>query len=1051
MKLFLLFFILNIIFLSDTIGQCVARGKVTDKNGEALIGVAVYPKSNMSAGVITDLNGDYSLKLNHSGSEIIEVSYVGYKIIDDTVKCISGVLINNYLLESSVQSIKTLVVKGKATKNNDAQLEMIKVRSTSTIDYISAETIKKTGDANVASAVSRITGVSSNSGGLITVRGIGDRYLKTTINGSRIPTLDPFTNNIKLDLFPSSLIDNIIITKTASPDLPGDWAGAYISVETKDYPDTLSVNLETSFGYNQQTSFKDIVSSQKSSTDWLGYDNGFRDQDHNQFVNFNGNPTAYQEMVALGLGNYYNSIGVTSSTSWNDTYYKLGLIQLGLLGPAQMNDPAAFQNANETYNTLDYKGHAFDLINAEAVKSEKMFPNNWNTVTKKAPLNNSQIFSIGNQTMLFGKPLGFLFGFRYASSIQDDPNSVVNKISSSTIYSNEGIPLTYDHSIYQETSKETNGWSGLVKLAYKMNSNNSVSLLFMPNFTGVNNVRSGLYQYTSANEIQNDIMKSQFYESRKQIVYQLKSEHYLPFRKIKIECNASYTRGKSDAPDFKIVRFSSDTTKLNNPIFDNSAYGLGRSFRYLKENILDTRISAEIPLYNRPELVRKLKIGAAFLNNNLENKHYFYQLLSGKGIEQITAANPNSDPYGQDRFDIVTVIDPSTGLPYRSVQEFYYREPALPSEKYFGRSNIVAGFAMIDYSIIPSLRFSGGLRAEKAFIYTDCFLFDSLGLAADDGRRIFIDGGSVGKILVNPGELNKLSILPSANLIYKLNHNEEAPVNLRFNFSKTVARPSIRELSDNGFFDYELNSGVQGNSKLKIVQVNNFDLRFESYFKSEDNISVSIFYKTLKHHIELMHFDTKYMWINNDNKSWLEGIEIEGKKKIYTWLELRANITLIKSVTKIKGGWYSYGSFGNIAYYGAEDFNRPLFGQAPYVINSMLSYNSKKLGFVASVNYNVQGSRLVILGPNSTIPDIYELPRHLIDLKLAKKIGRHLNLSLKVLDVLNSPILRSYSLVSSSNYFKNLWNDVTRKNKYILTYDKYRYGTNYIISLAYKL
>ena len=92
-----------------------------------------------------------------------------------------------------------------------------------------------------------------------------------------IPTLDPFTNNIKLDLFPASLVDNIIITKTASPELPGDWAGAYISIETKDYPDKLSVNMESSIGYNNQSSFKNVISSQRSSTDWLGYDNGLRE------------------------------------------------------------------------------------------------------------------------------------------------------------------------------------------------------------------------------------------------------------------------------------------------------------------------------------------------------------------------------------------------------------------------------------------------------------------------------------------------------------------------------------------------------------------------------------------------------------------------------------------------------------------------------------------------------------------------------------------------------------------------------------------------------
>ncbi|MBK7042178.1 MAG: TonB-dependent receptor plug domain-containing protein [Bacteroidetes bacterium] len=121
--------------------------------------------------------------------------------------------------------------------------------------------MKKIGDTNVTTAVSRVSGVSTN-GSFITVRGIGDRYVLTAINGSQIPTLDPFTNNIKLDIIPSSLVDNVIISKTASPDLPGDWTGAYISVETKDYPEKMSLNIETTVGYNQNSSFRDILANQ---------------------------------------------------------------------------------------------------------------------------------------------------------------------------------------------------------------------------------------------------------------------------------------------------------------------------------------------------------------------------------------------------------------------------------------------------------------------------------------------------------------------------------------------------------------------------------------------------------------------------------------------------------------------------------------------------------------------------------------------------------------------------------------------------------------------
>ncbi|HOO09492.1 MAG TPA: TonB-dependent receptor plug domain-containing protein, partial [Cyclobacteriaceae bacterium] len=110
-------------------------------------------------------------------------------------------------------SLTTLVHKGGPSKGLPQPSREATRPNTSLAP--TSELIKKTGDANVTAAIARVSGVSTN-GSFITVRGIGDRYIKTMINGMRIPTLDPFTNNIKLDIFPSSLVDNIIITKTAS-------------------------------------------------------------------------------------------------------------------------------------------------------------------------------------------------------------------------------------------------------------------------------------------------------------------------------------------------------------------------------------------------------------------------------------------------------------------------------------------------------------------------------------------------------------------------------------------------------------------------------------------------------------------------------------------------------------------------------------------------------------------------------------------------------------------------------------------------------------------
>jgi outer membrane receptor protein involved in Fe transport len=456
---------------------------------------------------------------------------------------------------------------------------------------------------------------------------------------------------------------------------------------------------------------------------------------------------------------------------------------------------------------------------------------------------------------------------------------------------------------------------------------------------------------------------------------------------------------------------------------------MGRYYRYLKENIFDTYLTAELPLDDKPDLVRKSKIGIAYQNADRQQDNLYYQLMAGRGVTYLKTQNPGADPYGLDRFDIVN-IPGNPGDTLRSVQE-YYSWGDFPNNSVFGKSNVKAAFAMFDYAINSTIRFSGGLRLEKAYMLTDCNIFNELKLPADDFRRKFVAPSPVLDIMIRPGTLNEISYLPSIGIIVKLRKEESTPINLRMNYSKTVARPSLRELSDNAYFDYEIDQVVYGNSLLKIVEINNYDLRLESYFKSGDNLSLSLFYKDFKNHIEMADFGQYLIWINNTNKAWVKGIELEGKKNIAEWLEFRANITLVDSRSAFNTS-YTKGDGYTV---NGHDIDRTMLDQAPYVINSMLTWFAKKAGLTTSVSYNLQGPRVVRTGAISEIPDIYELPRNLVDIKIVKSLNKHFTLSLKVMDVLNTPIVRAYKI----------------NNNYDLVYDQYKYGTNYVGSISYKL
>jgi hypothetical protein len=526
MKRIILLPILGLI-LSSVFGQGTVRGKITDENGEPLTGATISLKS-LQTGTVADYDGKFTLKIPDASAYTLVVSFISYQPVEEDINLKNGeTLIRNYTLVPVSTALEDVVITAKVNRAKDTYMELIKSNSAISLDYISAETIKRTGDSRVDDAIKRISGVST-VGNFITVRGIGDRYIKTTLNGCRLPTLDPFTNNIKLDLFPTNLVDNIVITKTSSPNLSTDWSGAFISIETKDYPDKLSVNITSTFGYNSQSTFQNVVSSQHGPTEWLGLDNGFRDMVHlpTEEFPFLLNPSYHNEFSIIDeihnteLIPYLHALGFNESNSFeNSTFFRLGLVELGLLAPGLIDDENAVNLASSQYNGL-HDHETYEQLNSDVVDFGKSMPNNWETISRKAPIDFSQEFSIGNQANLFGRPLGFLLGFRYGSIIRSDPASEgIPSIS-------QGAELQKQKWYTEQTTTETHTWSALMNVAYSFTPNHNVTFMVMPNFVGINDIRY-TYQYDdellSDPELDSDIQEQQKFEERKQMIYQVRT------------------------------------------------------------------------------------------------------------------------------------------------------------------------------------------------------------------------------------------------------------------------------------------------------------------------------------------------------------------------------------------------------------------------------------------------------------------------------------------------------------------------------------------------
>ena len=254
------------------------KGTVIDeKTGQTVPGATVQIKGTNKSDV-TDSEGNFLIRVT-AGNYTIKVSCFSYASKEVTEIAVPKDDVN-YLsisLTSKANQLDDVVFKTTKAKQESVKgLLTMQKNSINVSDGISAETIKRTPDKNTSDVLKRISGASIQDNRFVIIRGLNDRYNFALINGAPLPSSEPDRKAFSFDIFPSNMLDNIMITKTASPDLPGEFAGGVVQVNTKSVPDKDFQSLTIGSGYNTVTTFKNSRTYKGSTTDWLGYDNGTR-------------------------------------------------------------------------------------------------------------------------------------------------------------------------------------------------------------------------------------------------------------------------------------------------------------------------------------------------------------------------------------------------------------------------------------------------------------------------------------------------------------------------------------------------------------------------------------------------------------------------------------------------------------------------------------------------------------------------------------------------------------------------------------------------------
>lgn len=279
------YFLLTILVLfgftnTALVQQSSISGVITDKvRGENLPGVQVMVKGH-NKGAYSSIDGSFTIAINE-GTYDLQIAYIGYDTLflkDVIVYPQNTTNLGKILLSEEISEYGEVVVSAVRRTNTEASILSLKLKSANMLDGMSAAKFQKTGDSDAGAAMKRIPGVSLNEGKYIFVRGIGDRYSKTLLNGLEIPGLDPDRNTVQMDIFPTRVVDNIIVYKTASADIPADFAGGVVDISLNSGATKQSRSISLSTSFNPNFHFKDnYLTYERSNDDFFAFGKNSRE------------------------------------------------------------------------------------------------------------------------------------------------------------------------------------------------------------------------------------------------------------------------------------------------------------------------------------------------------------------------------------------------------------------------------------------------------------------------------------------------------------------------------------------------------------------------------------------------------------------------------------------------------------------------------------------------------------------------------------------------------------------------------------------------------
>ena len=648
----------------------ILSGKIFDKaSGETLIGAIIEVKKEgvQITGAATDFDGNYRVELPADTYEV-SINYLSYAhyTVSDIIIQPKEVVTLEVALESESVSLGEIIVKAEAVRSTEVALIALQRNASGIQDGISSQQIGRTGGSNAADAIRQMPAAVIQDGKYIVIRGLGDRYSISQLNGVTLPSTDPYRNSTSLDLIPTQIIDNIISIKTFTPDLPGNFSGGLVNINTKSIPDKFNFTLGVSTAYNSQSSL--INQFQQHETggkyDWLGFDDGSREQ------------------------------------------------------PSMLLDPAVREQlSTSTYLTARQPGN--DEQRNIFHESSHLLSNSFTPVSGRSPLNMGVNLAVGHRFPVFNNDFGFTLSVNYANQFQHYDDGVV------ATYINTNTDFLFPYQKLTESKSVQNpSLGGLFTMSYKLSNHHILSgnVIFNNDAEIISRVQSGDFLGQVSNSMAEFNTNSLEFIQRQISNYRLSGKHVFPgFKKMMIEWNGSATNSFQHEPDLRYFAYTKVEDEMNGEdlteyYINNAEYAFPyHFFRKLEDNGYEAKLDVTIPFSSPDDESNQnsLKVGGLLTGTGRDFEEYRYQLNSSGIPSSLNFTSFNGDFNAfldASNFGIVDTIFKDDGSVQRYVTGYHYVNQINARNFYSGSSNIYAAYAMLTYELTRRLKTIGGLR-----------------------------------------------------------------------------------------------------------------------------------------------------------------------------------------------------------------------------------------------------------------------------------------------------------------------------------------------------